>query len=65
MLVTNTRGDHCDRGGVGANIYGRIIQASHYTRSPMYYADTRIDFQYLACETAAKAKLAFAHAPEL
>lgn len=42
------------RGGVGVNIYGRIIQASRYTRSPMYYADTRIDFQYLACEVAAK-----------
>lgn len=36
------------RDGAGANIYGRIIQASRYTRSPMYYADTRIDFQYLA-----------------
>jgi len=43
-------------------IYGYIIQASRYTRLPMYYADMRIDFQYQAYEAA---KPTFTRAQEL
>lgn len=73
MLVTNTSGDRCVATWatvcvyvcVRVRIYGRIIQTSRYTQSPMHYSiracvrariRSRIDFQYL-CGAAPRAKV--------